>query len=125
MTAVGWVASVALGAVFLLSGGLKASNPGWPAQARALGAPKPIAVAVPWIELAVGALLVVRLVRPVVAIAAIVMLVAFTSLIGYRLARGQRPACSCFGNLSVRPIGVDTLIRNMALIALGVIAAIW
>lgn len=124
MTVVGWAASAVLGAVFLLSGGLKVNSPAWPAHARQLGVPKPIALVVAWVELLVGGALVARLAVPIVPIVALVMLVLFTALIGLRLARGRRPVCACFGHLSVRPIGPDTIVRNLVFMGLAAVAMV-
>ena len=123
MDAVGIVASIVLGAVFLLAGASKiAAGASWPRQARELGAPAFVAPIVPWVEIVIGALLVSQIARTVVAIAAIVVLVAFTALIALRLAQGKRPACACFGTWSAKPIGPVDVVRNLALIALAVVA---
>jgi uncharacterized membrane protein YphA (DoxX/SURF4 family) len=80
------IASIGLGAAFLVAGGSKlAAGPAWPQQARGLGAPELSIPVVPWLELAVGAALVAQLVPPLPAIAALVLLVAFTVLIAVRL----------------------------------------
>jgi hypothetical protein len=117
------VASALLGVVFLLAGGSKiAAGPQWPVQARELGAPAFAVRPVPWVELAVGGALVVQLGSPVPAVIAIALLVAFSVLIAIRLGEGRRPACACFGAWSARPIGLSHLVRNAALIVLGVVA---
>jgi uncharacterized membrane protein YphA (DoxX/SURF4 family) len=117
------IASLLVGAAFVVAGGSKlAAGELWPAQARELGAPSVTISVVPWAELCVGAALIAGLVRPVAAVAALVMLVAFTGLIGLRLAEGKRPACACFGAWSSTPIGPMHLVRNGVLIVLAVIA---
>src|SRR5918995_3922701 len=69
----GVLAAVCLGAVFVIAGAAKvALGAAWPAQARAMGAPMPIATVVPAIELVVGAALVTRVAMPLPALAAIV-----------------------------------------------------
>ena len=114
------LASIALGVAFLVAGGSKlAAGPAWPAQASALGAPAVVVPVLPWVELAVGAALVLQLGRPFAAIAAIVLLVAFTGLIALRLSQGRRPACACFGAWSAKPIGASHLLRNAALLVLA------
>ena len=56
MAAVGLVASILLGLVFLVSGGSKlAAGPGWPEQARGLGAPSFVVPVLPWFEIVLGA----------------------------------------------------------------------
>ena len=117
------VASVVVGAVFLVAGGSKvAAGPQWPVQARGLGAPTVLIPIVPWVEIAIGALLVVQFGRRPAAVAALGVLAAFTTLIAWQLARGRRPPCACFGAWSAKPLGVGHLARNGALIALGVLA---
>lgn len=124
MSAVAAVAAVLVGIAFLVAGGSKlAAREQWAVQARDLGAPAIVVPVLPWIELAIGAALVVQFQRPVVAIVAIGLLAAFTALIAVRLAQGRRPACACFGAWSASPIGAGHLVRNGALLALAVVAA--
>jgi len=119
------VAGVLLGAVLLLSGAAKlASGARWPAQAEALGAPAAAVAVVPWLEVGLGALLVTGVWRPVVALAAAAMLLVFTVLLVVRLAQGRRPPCACFGAWSTRPVGPGSVVRNVVLIALALIAAL-
>ena len=124
MTAAG-VAGFVLGVVLLVSGALKlAAGPRWPAQATAMGAPAVAVPTVPWIELALGALLVAGVARPAVAVVAAAMLVVFTGVLVVRLAEGRRVPCACFGSRSDRPIGVGSVVRNLVLIALALVAAL-
>lgn len=117
------VASIVVGAAFLVAGGSKlAAGRAWPAQAAGLGAPAVVVPVLPWLEVAVGAALVLQLARPVAAIAAIVLLVAFSGLIALRLSQGRRPACACFGAWSAEPIGPTHLLRNAGLLVLAVLA---
>jgi uncharacterized membrane protein YphA (DoxX/SURF4 family) len=117
------VAAIVLGAVFVLAGGSKvAMGKRWPLQATQLGVPVLLAQFVPWIELAVGALLIVQLFEPGPALAAIWLLLAFTALITKRLAEGKHPTCACFGTWSAKPIGPAHLVRNTALLVLGMLA---
>jgi uncharacterized membrane protein YphA (DoxX/SURF4 family) len=119
------IASIALGFAFLLAGGSKlAAGHAWPAQARGLGAPAFAIPILPWLELAVGAALVVGIATPVPAILAVLLLVAFTALIVVRLAEGEHPPCACFGAWSATPIGPRHLVRNGALILLGLAALV-
>lgn len=123
MSAVALVASIALGLVFVVAGGSKlAAGAAWHAQAAGLGVGRPLAVLVPWVELAVGALLVVQLVEPWPALVALVLLAAFSVLLVGRLAQGRRPPCACFGALSAKPIGPAHLLRNALFAALAVLA---
>ena len=123
MDTVALVASIIVGVAFAVAGGSKiAAGESWPAQARGLGAPTWTIPFVPWVEIVVGALLIVQAVPPWPAVAALVMLVAFTALIVNSLAHGRRPPCACFGAWSAKPIGPAHLARNAILIALTVVA---
>ena len=123
MAAAGLVASILLGLVFVVSGGSKvAAGPAWPEQARALGAPPPVVSVLPWLEIVLGAILVVQLAPVVAAVTALVVLVAFTALIVRRLSEGEHPPCACFGTWSTKPLGRGHVARNIGFMALGVLA---
>jgi len=123
MSAVGLVASILLGLVFLVSGGSKiAAGPSWPEQARGLGAPSMVVPVVPWVEIALGAVLVMQLAPVPAAAIALVMLVGFTALIVRRLSQGRHPPCACFGSWSTKPIGAGHVARNVGFMALAVIS---
>jgi len=82
-----------------------------------------VAVALPAVEgvLAVGVLV------PDTAVAAcgaaLLLLAVFSAAVARLLAAGRRPACSCFGAGSVRPVSGWTLARNAAIGALAAAAA--
>ncbi|MFK7918058.1 MAG: MauE/DoxX family redox-associated membrane protein [Ilumatobacter sp.] len=117
------VAAVLLGAAFVVAGASKlAARDSWPVQARGLGAPAWTVPLVPWTELTIGALLVVQLWRPVMAVAAALLLVVFTALLVAKIAAGERPPCACFGAWSARPIGWGHVARNAVLLGLAVAA---
>ena len=119
------VASLLLGAVFVLSGITKvAAMQQWRAQASGLGVPGFVASVLPIAELAIGALLVAQIARRPVAIVAGVLLVAFTAFLAVRLSQGRRPPCACFGALSSKPISWTNLARNAAFIALALVVAL-
>jgi uncharacterized membrane protein YphA (DoxX/SURF4 family) len=123
MDTVGLVAALVTGAVFVLAGASKlALGRAWPAQAGELGVPSPVAVVVPWVELAIGAALVVRLAGALAAVAAIALLAVFTILIAVNLRAGRAPVCACFGAWSATPLGRGHLLRNGALTAVAVLA---
>ena len=125
MSAVGVVASILLGVVFLVAGASKiAAGPEWRAQARDLGAPASIAPMLPWLEIVLGAILVVQLAPVAAAVAALVVLGAFTALIARRLAEGRHPPCACFGSWLAKPLGPGHVARNVGFMALAVIAAL-
>ena len=120
---IGTIANVALGLVFLLAGGSKvAAGPKWPAEAAALGAPKPLVPVIPWFELVVGGLLVVQVATPWPAVAAVATLLVYSALLVSRLREGEHPPCACFGAWSSKPLGWGHLVRNTAFLAIGVIA---
>lgn len=123
MTVVGLVASIVVGVAFLVAGASKVAAGGrWPVTAREMGAPGFTIPFVPWVELAVGAALIVQLAVPFPALAALGLLIAFTALIVIRLSGGDRPSCACFGAWSAEPIGRVHVIRNAILMALAVLA---
>lgn len=120
----GVVAAVVVAAVFLVAGVLKvARQREWKTQAAGLGVPAVVAAVVPFVEIGLGAALLVQWQRQTCAWAAVALLVAFTLVLVVRLARGERPACACFGSWSSNPIGAGHLARNLALIGLAVMAA--
>jgi len=119
------VAAVLLGVVFLVAGASKlAAGQGWREAARLLGSPTWLAPIVPWLELAVGALLIVQLWRTVVALVALAMLVVFTIAIAVKMRDQRRPSCACFGAWSESEIGVGHLVRNAILMILALLAAL-
>jgi uncharacterized membrane protein YphA (DoxX/SURF4 family) len=119
------VASAALGAVFLISGVLKVSAPQqWHAQSAGLGVARPIAAVVPFAEVVVGTLLVTQIARRVAALAAVVLLVGFTTLLVLRLVQGRRPPCACFGAWTTKPIGWRNVLRNAVFLALAAVVAL-
>ena len=115
------VARVLLGLVFLAAGATKARDPAWPLAARSFALPAPLARALPYGEVVLGAVLVVGLWPRAAAAAALASLAGFSGAVGWRLAHGRRPACACFGPWSSRPIGWSTLGRNAVLAALAAV----
>ena len=125
MDVVAALAGVLLGLSFLVAGGSKiAASGSWPEQARGLGAPGWAIPLVPWVELVLGAVLVVQVTPVAAGLAATGVLTLFTVLIGRRLAAGEHPPCACFGAWSASPIGWRHLVRNGVLIALAVVVIV-
>ena len=121
----GVIASVILGGVMCVAGGSKiAMGNRWPVEAQALGAPQSIAPIVPWIEIALGALLIVQLKPEVIGALSLALLVAFTLLIVRQLQKGHRPVCACFGSWSSKPLSWQHVARNAGFIALAVITIV-
>lgn len=119
MNTLALIASVAVGAAFVVAGASKlAAGRGW----NQLRVPGWLAAPVPHAELVIGALLIVQVWRPWPAVAALVLLVAFTVLLLAHLRAGSHPPCACFGAWSARPIGWGHVARNAVLIGLAVVA---
>ena len=119
------IASVLLGAVFIVSGVTKiAAMQQWRTQAADLGVSVLVVGGLPYAELGIGALLVAQIARRPVAIVAGVVLAAFTTLLAVRLSQGRHPPCACFGALSSKPIGWTSIARNAVFIALAAVVAL-
>jgi uncharacterized membrane protein YphA (DoxX/SURF4 family) len=100
---IGTLARLGLAAVWLISGGIKAADSGQTYVAvRAydvlpLGAVGPVAAVLPWLELALGLLLLVGLgVRAVAAVSAVLLAVFVAGLV-QAWVRGLAIDCGCFG----------------------------
>lgn len=78
-----------------------------------------IAYTFPYLELAVGVMLVLGLFTRYAAIASVGMYVLFTGLITYDLTRGQNQSCHCFGRLSAEKLTPVAVVRNLLLLALS------
>ena len=118
------VARLVLFGVFLVSGVAKLFDLEGSKKATAgFGIPEPLAniggVILPFVELAVGVLLLFPQTTLVGALLALVLFVAFTVGMAIQLAKGNKPACHCFGQLSTAPIGKHSIIRNGILAALA------
>ncbi|CAM3876829.1 MauE/DoxX family redox-associated membrane protein [Smaragdicoccus niigatensis] len=113
-------ARLLLAVVFAVAGSAKLVNPEAVATAvREFGVPRvlvrPVARALPVIELALAISLVVAATALWAGIASIVLLALFTSAMAISLARGRRPDCRCFGQVQSSPIGARSVIRNVFL----------
>jgi len=123
------IARVVLAAVLGAAGVAKLLRPkASRASMAAFGIPPALAgaaaVAIPVAEVAVAVLLVPANTAEAAAIAAFLMLAAFTLGVGANLVRGRAPACGCFGAVSSGPIGPATIVRNLALMALAAFVAV-
>jgi thiol-disulfide isomerase/thioredoxin len=94
----------------------------------AFGAPEwsapALALAIPFVELAVAVLLLFPATALYGAIGALVLLAIFSVAIGASLARGQAPDCHCFGQLHSAPASWKTLARNGVIAALAVVSLV-
>jgi uncharacterized membrane protein YphA (DoxX/SURF4 family) len=119
----GRLAGVALGAVFLVAAVAKLARPGWAQEgAASLRVPVRLAAAVPLVELVLGALLVAGVAPPWPALAAAVVLMAFTVVLVRALRRGAGGRCACFGALGRGRITGWSLARNAVLLVLAAVA---
>jgi len=120
------ISAVALGLVFEWSGVAKvASRDAWqvedtPFSTGSRAVDRLVRRVLPWFEIVLGGLLILRLVSTAAAAAAVVLLAVFTVALVRVLARGQRPPCMCFGATRPRPISWASVVRNLALIGLGI-----
>jgi len=125
MDVVGIVAGVVLGLVFIAAGVLKlVAGPDWLKQAADMDVSRSLAIAVPYVEIVVGVLLVAQLFKPWPAVLAVAMLVVFTVVIVRRIQDGSRPPCGCFGSKSKRPLGAYHVVRNLLFLALALVAVV-
>jgi len=83
-----------------------------------------VVVALSVIELALAALLLVPATARVAAAGVALLALALAVVVGVALARGRRPECRCFGELSAKPIGPLTLVRNLLLAAAAAALAV-
>jgi len=122
-------ARLVLAAVFAAAGAAKLLDRKGSAKSLAeFGAPVGLApamgVALPLIELACAVALVVDSSAWWGAWGVAALLVVFIAAISVSLARGRRPDCHCFGQLSSSPVSGMTVARNVVLLALaGVVVA--
>ena len=80
---------------------------------------KTSSVFLPAAEVLAAVLLILPATYVLGAVMSLVLLTAFTLAIGVNLARGNRPSCRCFGEMSSSPIGLATIARNVALAAIA------
>jgi methylamine dehydrogenase accessory protein MauD len=119
------IARVLLAGVFGVAGLAKLTDAEGSRQGmRDVGVPAalvgPFALLLPLAELVVAVLLLPVATAWWGALGALALLVLFLAGIGVSLARGRRPACRCFGQLSAKPIGAETVVRNVLLAAVAV-----
>ena len=81
-----------------------------------------VAALTPLIELVVALSLFVPASAAWGAIAAIALLASFTIAAAIAMSAGRVPQCACFGTTAREPIGPVTVIRNVALVAVALMA---
>ena len=77
------------------------------------------------VELLLAVLLAFPTTRAAGAWGALIALTMFSAAIVRQLLRGRRPACACFGGLSRSPIGWQSIARNLILLALAGVVAVF
>lgn len=120
VSGLGYAAAVALAAIFSLAAIAKARDLEATEQDfTALGVPRAAFFArfVPIAEFSIVILLLI--VPPAGAIAALVTLAFFTTFLIGRLRAGVRVPCACFGAAKARPISAVDIARNFGLMILA------
>jgi uncharacterized membrane protein YphA (DoxX/SURF4 family) len=77
----------------------------------------------PFLELVIGAMLVLGLLARVAAVGAALLFVVFTALVVYDLTRGQQQSCHCFGRISSERLTPIAVARNLLLLGLSALVA--
>ncbi len=118
----GNAAGVLLGVVLLAAGASKLFDKQWAERERTLGSPGWALPFVAPVEIVLGALIAVRIARPLLAIAGMMLMMTFTIFLLIKWDERRGEPCNCFGVLSTRPASAWTIVRNLALIALALLA---
>jgi uncharacterized membrane protein YphA (DoxX/SURF4 family) len=118
----GNAAGILLGLVLLAAGASKLFDKRWAERERGLGSPAWALPFVAPVEIVLGALIAVRIARPVLAIAGMMLMMTFTVFLLIKWDERRGEPCNCFGVLSKRPTSAWTIMRNLALIALALVA---
>jgi peroxiredoxin/uncharacterized membrane protein YphA (DoxX/SURF4 family) len=84
-----------------------------------------VGTVLPVAELAVAIALIPRPSAQWGAVGALILLLAFVAGVSNALRKGEAPPCNCFGAIHSEPASVKTLIRNVALAVVAVIAVAW
>jgi methylamine dehydrogenase accessory protein MauD len=117
-------ARLVLFAVFAVAGAAKlADRSGTRRGVAGFGIPDrfagPVAIALPFAELAIAAALLPETTAWFAAMLAVGLLTVFLSAIGLNLALGRKPDCHCFGQIHSAPVGPTTLALNAALLTMA------
>ena len=122
---IGVLARVGVGAVLLFAGFEKLRSSRWPALAAEMHVPKAVIVALPSIELFLGLALVLQIVTGVTGWMAFAMFGAFTIVVTVQYASGSTAPCNCFGGKGEEAVSLVTIARNVGLMALAIVAALY
>jgi uncharacterized membrane protein YphA (DoxX/SURF4 family) len=85
---------------------------------------RPIALALPLLELLLGLALLMGLIVPLAGAATALLFVGFSGAVVINLRRGRRIACHCHGLVGSRPIGWGLVARNGWLLVLAMLVAL-
>lgn len=87
---------------------------------------RPAARALPWVELALAALLLLSPAGPLVAVgvAVVVLMAAYAALVARALGFDSPVDCACFGSLGQHRVDGRTVARNVVLLGLSVVATL-
>jgi peroxiredoxin/uncharacterized membrane protein YphA (DoxX/SURF4 family) len=102
--------------------GSRRSLEGFGVPARAASV---LGTVLPFAELAVALALIFEPTAEAGAIGALVLLLAFTAGISNALRQGEAPDCNCFGAIHSEPASSKTLVRNIVLAVIAVVAVAW
>ena len=83
-----------------------------------------VATALPWGEIALAALLVLApsgAVAWVVAVATLGLMLTYLVVVARAMGFDPRPACGCFGRIGDQSISTRTVVRNVVLVAFGLV----
>ena len=85
---------------------------------------RPFAAILPWLETALGALLLLGLGTTLAAALAMPLFLSFAVAIGVNLAKGRHFDCHCFGSVQSEHIGGTALLRSVALVLVALVVAV-
>jgi uncharacterized membrane protein YphA (DoxX/SURF4 family) len=119
----GVVASVVLGGWLLIAGVMKLLNLRWQERERELGVPQWLLTIIAPLEIVLGACIAAQFLRPLLAWAAMAMMLGFTVLLLVQWDERSGRPCNCFGVFSKRPVSKLTIIRNITAIIFALVAA--
>jgi len=123
------VLRVALGLTFVVAGGLKIGHAdvfaGEIAGFELLPQPviAPLALLLPFVEVLVGAYLIVGLFTRATAVAAAVLLAVFDGAIALAVVRGLHAACGCFGPADTTTTSWGEVGRDAVIVLVAVFVA--
>lgn len=110
-------AALVVAAIFLIAAAAKLRSPGSTRRAvAAFGLPPFVASLLGPVEVMTAAALLFF--PRVGAVLAVMALVSFTTIVVRSIRRGLSVRCGCFGASDDRPVGIDTVVRNLLLLVL-------